>query len=53
MCLFKPQSVLNSFFFFFFWGGGGGGGGSTVVKVPCYNSEGRWFDPSRRQWIFH
>ena len=20
--------------------------GSTVVKVLCYNSEGRWFDPS-------
>ena len=20
--------------------------GSTVVKVPCYKSEGRWFDPS-------
>ena len=27
--------------------------GSTVVKVLCYKSEGRWFDPSRRQWIFH
>jgi len=22
--------------------------GSTVVKVLCYNSEGRWFDPSDR-----
>ena len=21
--------------------------GSTVVKVLCYKSEGRWFDPSR------
>jgi len=21
-----------------------------VVKVPCYKSEGRWFDPS--WWIF-
>jgi len=20
--------------------------GSTVVKVPCYKFEGRWFDPS-------
>jgi len=27
--------------------------GSTVVKVLCYNSEGRWFDPSWCQWIFH
>jgi len=25
----------------------------TVVKVLCYKSEGRWFDPSRCQWIFH
>ena len=27
--------------------------GSTVVKVLCYKSEGRWFDPSSWQWIFH
>ena len=27
--------------------------GSTVVKVLCYNSEGRWFDSSWCQWIFH
>ena len=27
--------------------------GGTVVKVLCYKSEGRWFDLSRRQWIFH
>ena len=26
--------------------------GSTVVKVLCYKSEGRWFDPSLCQWIF-
>jgi len=26
--------------------------GSTVVKVLCYKSEGRWFDPSC-QLIFH
>jgi len=26
---------------------------STVVKVLCYKSEGRWFDPSWCQWIFH
>ena len=27
--------------------------GSTVVKVLCYKSEGRWFEPSWCQWIFH
>ena len=27
--------------------------GSTVVKVLCYKSEGRWFDPSWCQWTFH
>jgi len=27
--------------------------GSTVVKVQCYKSEGRWFDPSWCQWIFY
>ena len=29
-----------------------GNRGSTVVKVLCYKSEGRWFDPSWWQWIF-
>jgi len=24
--------------------------GSTVVKVLCYKSEGRWFDPSWYHW---
>ena len=27
--------------------------GSTVVKMLCYKSIGRWFDPSWCQWIFH
>ena len=27
--------------------------GGTVVKVLCYKSEVRWFDPSWCQWIFH
>ena len=26
--------------------------GGTVVKVLCYKSEGRWFDPSWCQWNF-
>ena len=31
----------------------GGDRGSIVVKVLRYKSEGRWFDPSKCQWIFH
>ena len=27
--------------------------GGTLVKVLCYKSEGRWFDPSWFQWIFY
>ena len=26
--------------------------GITVVKVLCYKSEGRWFDPGWCQWNF-
>ena len=26
--------------------------GSTVVKVLCYKSEGRWFDPGWCRWNF-
>jgi len=26
--------------------------GSTVVKMLCYKSEGRWFDPSWCHWNF-
>ena len=26
--------------------------GSTVIKVLCYKSVGRWFDPSWCHWIF-
>ena len=26
--------------------------GSSVVKVLCYKSEGRWFDPSWSHWNF-
>jgi len=36
------KSVLENF----------GGRDSTVVKVLCYKSEGRWFDPSWCQWNF-
>ena len=27
--------------------------GSTVIKVLCYKSEGRWFDPTWCHWIFY
>ena len=27
--------------------------GSTVVKMLCYKSEGRWFDPSWCRCFFH
>jgi len=30
-----------------------GDSGGTLLKVLCYKSEGRWFDPSSYQWIFH
>ena len=29
-----------------------GGRGGTVVKVLCYKSEGRWFDPRWFHWNF-
>jgi len=29
-----------------------GDSGGTVVKVLCYKSEGRWFDPSWCHWNF-
>ena len=29
-----------------------GGHGGTVVKVLCYKSEGRWFNPSWCHWNF-
>ena len=31
----------------------GGDRGSTVVKLLCYKSGGRWFDPSWCRWNFH
>jgi len=27
--------------------------GSTVVKVLCYKSVGRWFNPRSCRWLFH
>jgi len=38
------ESYLFMYIFYLFKGGGDRSG--TVVKVLCYKSEGRWFDPS-------
>jgi len=47
--------VLTSIMFVTLWScyKDGEDRGGTVVKVLCYKSEGRWFDPNRCQWIFH
>jgi len=34
------KNIKSGFYYF------NGDRGSTVVKVLCYKSEGRWFDPS-------
>ena len=39
------------FFFVWYWESVDRGG--TVLKVLCYKPEGRWFDPSWCQLIFH
>jgi len=51
-------SSLNQMFLIFRWITGNrspkeGDSGITVVKVLCYKSEGRWFDPRWCHWIFH
>jgi len=46
-----PYSTL--LFSYRMYEGGGPRWGSTVVKVLCFKSEGRWFDLSWCQWIFH
>ena len=50
----KPISTLTvviplSFYYFNNYKGDRGG---TVVKVLCYKSEGRWFDPRWCHWNF-
>ena len=47
VCLTKPNLINVTQIYV------SGDRGSTVVKVLCYKSEGRWFDPSWCQWIFH
>ena len=36
------EDSTNKYFIILYYGDRG----STVVKVLCYKSEGRWFDPS-------
>jgi len=48
LCLTLPNLAVNDLLRVL-----DGDRGSTVVKVLCYKSEGRWFDPIWCQWIFH
>ena len=45
--LLRKDDTQDREAFHIFWDRGG-----TVVKVLCYKSEGRWFDPSWCQRIF-
>ena len=47
------QNLFQNKFYFIPIQVSSGNLGSTVVKVLCYKSEGRWFDPSWCHWIFH
>ena len=38
-------AVYYYYYYYYYYSLFGGRGG-TVVKVLCYKSEGRWFDPS-------
>jgi len=40
------QHLFHNKFYFMSLHVSSGDRGSTVVKVLCYKSEGRWFDPS-------
>ena len=54
-CAYKRNIILNSVRqhnYFITQGNYVGYRGSTVVKVLCYKSEGRWFDPSWCHWNF-
>jgi len=53
--LIEPATIMHVCVcvYIYMYGCSWGDRGSTVVKVLCYKSESRWFDPSRCQWIFH
>ena len=48
----KNETKVSSLKIFFRIGEHYGARGGTVVKVLCYKSEGRWFDPSWCHWKF-
>ena len=45
--LYKDMHIYLLYIYIFY-----GDRGGTVVKVLCYKSEGRWFDPSWCHWNF-
>jgi len=47
----KMKIIKNIFIYLFIYLLTGDLGG-TVVKVLCYKSEGRWFDPVWCHWYF-
>ena len=49
---FNSLQLLMPYSFFFCISRLSGDRGGTVVKVMCYKSEGRWFDPSWCHWNF-
>jgi len=51
--LYKIYYLDNiQMWYFAYWVLNMGDRGSTVVKVLCYKSDCRWFDPSWCHWIF-
>jgi len=46
-------SVYIYIYIYIYTHSGPGDRDGTVVKVLCYKSKGRWFDPSWCHWIFH
>ena len=49
----NPIGIKSLSLFYTAYSWTSGDRGSSVVKVLCYKSEGRWFDRSWCQWIFH
>ena len=56
MCIYRQNTTLSLsvyilyiYIYIYIYIGDRGG---TVVKVLCYTSEGRWFDPSWCHWNF-
>ena len=52
MVVLQEYIIIKKFIYYFLFIYLSGDFGSAVVKVLCYKSEGRWFDPSWCQWNF-